>query len=129
VADLTIGEVARRAGMRPSTLRFYEASGLLPPPRRRNGRRVYDVSIVDQLSVIAFGQSAGFTLPEIRTLFHGFGRDIPPSATWQALANAKLRELDDRILQLKQMRRALQNAVACGCLHLEDCAVAMRSEA
>lgn len=49
---LAIGEVAGRAGLRASAIRYYEEQGLLPRPRRRSGKRVYDVSVLDRLALI-----------------------------------------------------------------------------
>ena len=72
--ELTIGEVARQAGIRPSALRYYESIGLLPVPRRVNGRRRYDPAIVQQLTVLQVARQAGFTIAEIQTLFHEIGR-------------------------------------------------------
>ena len=68
---LTIGAVARRAGLRPSALRYYEDEGLLPAPARVNGRRRYDTDVFDRLAVIRLAQAAGLTVAEIRTFLHG----------------------------------------------------------
>ena len=68
---------------------------ILPPPRRVNGRRRYDPVVLRMLEVLRFAQKAGFTLDEIRTLFHGFGAETPMGERWRALAQDKLRELDD----------------------------------
>jgi MerR family redox-sensitive transcriptional activator SoxR len=119
--DLSIGEVARRVGLRPSALRYYESVGLLPPPRRINGRRRFDADVVRLLGTIRFAQQAGFTVAEIRTLFHGFGADVPPSARWRQLAKSKLAELDALVARAEGMRRALSTAMRCGCLRIEDC--------
>ncbi len=62
MTELMIGEVARRAGVRPSALRYYERAGLLPTPRRINGRRRYDPGVLQRLDAIRFAQRAGFTL-------------------------------------------------------------------
>ena len=119
--DLTIGEVARRSGLRPSAVRYYESVGLLPAPRRVNGRRRFDADVVRLLGTIRFAQQAGFTVAEIRTLFHGFGADVPPSTRWRQLAKSKLAELDALVARAKRMRRALSTAMRCGCLRIEDC--------
>jgi MerR family redox-sensitive transcriptional activator SoxR len=120
--ELTIGEVARRAGVRPSALRYYESIGLLPAPRRVRGRRRYDSSIVQRLAVLQLAQRAGFTMAEIRTLFYGFEPDTPPAVRWQVLASDKIDELDALIERAQRMKRILEAALHCGCLRLEDCA-------
>ena len=120
---MTIGDVARRTGLRASALRYYEEAGILPPPRRVNGRRRYEPLVLRMLEVLQFAQAAGFTLDEIRTLFHGFGAEVPLRDRWQALAEAKLRELDALIARAVQMRRAIEVGLGCGCLRLEDCVI------
>jgi MerR family redox-sensitive transcriptional activator SoxR len=122
--SLQIGEVARRAGIRTSAIRYYESIGLLPAPQRINGRRCYDESIVQRLAVLQLAQRAGFTIAEIGTLFHGFALGTPPAARWQVLAQQKLDELDAVIAQAQQMQQLLAHALRCGCLRLEDCAQA-----
>jgi MerR family transcriptional regulator, redox-sensitive transcriptional activator SoxR len=119
--DLTIGEVARQTGLRTSALRYYESVGVLPPPRRVNGRRRFGPEVVRLLSTVRFAQNAGFTVAEIRTLFHGFGAHVPPSARWRQLANQKLAELDALVARAEQMKKALHLAMECGCVRMEDC--------
>ena len=63
---MTIGSLARKAGVRPSAVRYYERMGLLPAPLRRSGRRDYDPDAVAQLAVVRFALSTGFTLRETR---------------------------------------------------------------
>src|SRR5207253_932666 len=65
---LTIGEVAARAGVRTSTLRYYEDEGLLRPARRIGGQRRYDAGAIEALTVVRFCRTLGFSLTEIRTL-------------------------------------------------------------
>lgn len=123
--ELAIGEVARRAGIRTSALRYYERIGLLPPPKRVSGRRRYDERTVQMLKVIQLAQGAGFTVAEIQTLLHGFTPDTPPAARWQPLARKKLEELDALIVRAQQMKQVLATGLNCGCLRLEDCAVVL----
>ena len=119
--ELTIGEVAEQTGLRTSALRYYEDAGLLPAARRVNGRRRYSPGIVRVVEVLRFAQEAGFSLDEIRTLFHGFGSETPLNERWEALAHSKLRELDALIAKAEQMKRAIQAGLACGCVRVEDC--------
>ena len=118
---LPIGEVARRTGIRPSALRYYEEAGVLPLAARANGRRCYDTDAIRRIDVLRFAQQAGFTLEEIKTLFHGFGAETPLSARWQSLARAKLEELDLLAKRVRRMRRALEVGLECGCVRIEDC--------
>lgn len=122
--ELTIGEVARRTGLRTSALRYYEEIGILPPPRRVNGRRRYDPEVVARVEVLRFAQQAGFTLEEIRVLFHGFGAEVPLGTRWRSLAETKLRELDELVARAERMRQAIVAGLACGCVRIEDCMAA-----
>ena len=117
-SSLAIGEVARRAGIRPSTLRYYETVGLLEAPRRRSGRRTYDGEVLDVLRLV---RDAGFTLAEIRRLLHGFDRDTPASDRWRGLAERKLREVEALIERAHRMRGLLGKLVACECRRLAEC--------
>lgn len=118
---LSIGEVARRTGVRTSALRYYEEAGILPPPARASGRRQYDEGIIRRIDMLRFAQQAGFTLDEIKTLLHGFGAETPLSKRWQSLARKKLQELDAMAERIQRMRRGLQLGLECGCVRVEDC--------
>ena len=114
---MRIGEVAAQAGLRTSALRYYERLGLLPPPRRVNGRRVYGEDVRVRLAVIRGAIASGFTLQEIRQLFAG----RPYSARLRRLAAAKIDELDHAIERSRAMQGLLKKALRCRCLTLEEC--------
>jgi DNA-binding transcriptional MerR regulator len=114
---MAIGEVARRAGLRPSAIRYYERLGLLPAPARQGGRRRYGAGVLAQLEVIGFARRSGFTLREIRRLFAG----QPYSARLRELASRKLVELDGAIERARGMQALLRRALRCNCLSLEEC--------
>jgi MerR family transcriptional regulator, redox-sensitive transcriptional activator SoxR len=117
-----IGEIARRAGVATSTIRYYERIGLLPPTKRVSGKRRYDTSILQKLSVIRMAQHAGFTISEIQTLLHDFPTNTPPSKRWEALAGDKITELNELIERAQQMKSLLESTLQCHCATLEDCA-------
>jgi MerR family redox-sensitive transcriptional activator SoxR len=117
---LTIGQVASRAGLKASAVRYYEAKGLLPFARRKNGKRLYDESILERLAVIALAKTAGFELGQIRTMLSDtrFGQ---PAAAWRAIAGDKRREIDKEIGRLTLMKSILARLDGCGCTTLEEC--------
>src|SRR5260370_31311354 len=121
MANMTIGEVARRAGLQASAMRYYEKSGLLPKTQRIGGQRRYEASVLNSLEVIDVAKRAGFRMDEIRHLFRGFGRGTPAFRRWQLLAQRKITEMDDLIERAKKMKRLLKKADRCKCLDLEDC--------
>ncbi len=116
---LSIGEVAKRTGLRPSALRYYEEVGLVSPAARVSGRRHYESSVLDRLAVIACAQQAGFTISEVRQLLAG---EDDPSARWRVLAEQKLREVDTIIEKAQATRRLLEKSLRCNCVVLEQCA-------
>ncbi len=118
---MTIGEVARRASLRASAVRYYEKIGLLPPPARLRGQRRYASSVLEHLAVISVAKQAGFRIDEIKKLFHGFRNGVPAFRRWHILAQRKLVELDEMIVRAKQIKRLLRKAESCKCLSLEDC--------
>lgn len=122
---LRIGEVAERAGIAPSAIRYYESEGLLARPARRSGQRVYDESVVDRLALIDLAKSAGFKMAEVKLLLRGFSRRTSAGERWRALADAKLEELDRRIAEAEQMKRVLTVVTSCECPTLADCARAI----
>lgn len=126
---MTIGDVARRTGVRPSALRYYEDEGILPAAPRVNGRRHYDADILRMIEVLRFAQQAGFTLGEIKTLFRGFDRGTTLGARWRSLAQSKLQELDALVASAARMRRAIEVGLRCGCVRLEDCTLPDASRA
>jgi MerR family redox-sensitive transcriptional activator SoxR len=121
MGKLSIGEVARRAGLRPSALRYYEDAGILPAAPRVNGQRRYSEELVDAIQVARFAQSVGFSLAEIRELFSGFEGRSKLGAQWRPLAKAKLKELDAIIAKARQMKAAIEDGLRCGCIRIEDC--------
>jgi len=119
---LGIGEVARRAGMSQSAIRYYESAGLLADQARSGGGwREFHPDVVDQLKVIRLARDLGFSLEEIRTLLRGFSAETPPSARWQQLAQRKLPEVDLLIQRATAMKRLLEKGLRCDCVTIEDC--------
>jgi len=118
---LSIGEAARRTGVRPSALRYYEEAGVLPAALRVNGHRRYDAEMVRMIEVLRFAQQAGFTLEEIKTLFRGVDRGATLGDAWRLLAHSKLAELDTLVANARRMQRAIEAGLQCGCIRLEDC--------
>src|SRR5437868_355144 len=92
--ELSIGEVAREAGLSASALRYYERAGLLPAPPRRSRQRRYTEAVFGRISLIRLALEAGFTIGETRLFLSGFSEQTPPAARWRALAARKLEEVN-----------------------------------
>jgi MerR family redox-sensitive transcriptional activator SoxR len=121
IKGLTVGEVAKRAGLLPTTLRYYESIGLLPNPARENGSRRYDASIFQRLEMIQTAQQAGFTLAEIRVLFDEILWNDAPAAKWNSLIQRKLREIDQMLINIQTMKHLLEDILTCDDQNLAEC--------
>jgi len=122
---MTIGQLAREAGIRPSAIRYYESLGLLQAPERRSGRREYTDSAVAHLAVVQFALATGFTLRETRQLVRGFSAGTTAGARWRALADVKLREMETLIAQAEAMKGLLSRISRCRCETLAECGRAL----
>jgi len=119
--ELTIGDVARRAGINASAIRYYERNGILPAPERVSGQRRYTVATVDRLRVLDVAKRAGFTLDEARVLLDSMDGGPPAHERLQALALRKLPEVDAQIARTARVRDWLAAATTCDCDTLDAC--------
>src|ERR1700735_893852 len=99
---MKIGDVARRSGLPPSTLRYYEKEKLIRRPRRVSGRRDYDDEVFANLRLIRMALESGFTISQARTLIHGFSATSSPPQRWRTLATKKLKDIQTQISQLQR---------------------------
>jgi MerR family redox-sensitive transcriptional activator SoxR len=114
MAGMSIGEVARRAGLRSSAIRYYEKLGLLPKPPRVSGRRCYDDRVLERLAMVRFAKHVGFSIDETKLLLDGVeGR--PPTERWKKLARAKAAQVDKFISQASVVRKMLQETLNHKC--------------
>lgn len=109
---MTIGEVAKAAEVAPSTIRFYEASGILPKPARSNGIRRYEAAIVESLRVIRFYRSVGVSIEDLVAMF---GRAPQNVRSQHEVVERRIEEIDDVIAQARAMKRRLRKLLACEC--------------
>lgn len=121
MAEMTISQVAQQAGVRPSTLRYYESIGLLPAPPRISGRRRYNPSVLQRLAIIQTAQHAGFSLDELRIFLDDILADAGASAQWHALIQRKLGELNALLQNVQRMKSLLEDIMDCGDSELADC--------
>ena len=119
--NLTIGEVARQAGLRTSAIRYYEDIGVLPRSERTHGHRRYSPRVFQQLAFIQLARQAGFSMAEIQTLVSGFDENAPLGVRWRTLAEQKLSELEVLITRAQGMKRLLEEGIRCQCLNLDEC--------
>lgn len=105
---MQIGEVARQVGVATSAIRFYEEAGLLPEAERTaSGYREYDQSVMDRLAFIRAGQGVGLTLNELREVLLIRDRGEAPCRHVSDLITTRIREVDERIKDLRRLRKDL----------------------
>ena len=122
-AELTIGEVARRAGVATSSIRYYERIGLLPEPDREGAQRRYDADVLGKLGFIGVAQSAGFKLREIKELIEGVDGANGLGEPMRSLSSQKLDEVEALLERTKAMKGWLEVAKECGCATPAECAL------
>jgi len=98
---LRIGEVARRAGVRTDTLRYYERLGLVEPTTRSSGGyRLYDAGTFERLSFVRKAQALGLTLQEVGEILHAALEGSPPCDHVREMLSTRLDDVDERITEV-----------------------------
>lgn len=120
----TVGEVAARAGVATSALRFYEANGLISGDRTDAGHRRYHADVLRRVGFIKVAQRVGLSLDEIKAALDSLpARRTPTRKDWARLAASWQPILDERIALLEAMKDKLDGCIGCGCLSLDTCAL------
>ncbi|GCF11833.1 MerR family transcriptional regulator [Dictyobacter arantiisoli] len=121
MSELTISQIAQQAGIRPSTIRYYESINVLPEPRRVSGQRRYDETILERLAFIQVTQKLGFSLTEIQQLLQSHNEDAQLSEQWQNIAQQKLVQVELLLQRASNVKQLLSQGLQCGCSNLLDC--------
>jgi Cu(I)-responsive transcriptional regulator len=104
---MNIAEAARRAGLTPKAIRFYEAQGLLRPTRAANGYRAFAEGDVHTLKFLKRARDLGFSVEECRALLALYHETDRSNAEVKALAESRVKEIDRRLSDLASIRDAL----------------------
>jgi MerR family transcriptional regulator, redox-sensitive transcriptional activator SoxR len=119
---VTIGEFARRAGVAPSALRYYEQLGLIHSERTSGGQRRYARAMLRRVAFIRAAQTVGLSLDEVRAAIARLPDERTPNKTdWNKVSATWIRRIDERIAELQRLRATLDGCVGCGCLSLRTC--------
>lgn len=122
---MKIGQLAYRAGLRASAIRYYERLGLLAPPHRVGGQRRYSPDALDRVLLIRFASEMGFSLAEIKLFLSGLREDAPVGPRWKKLATKKISEVEESIARSLRLKTLLQNLLHCRCASLKQCVAAL----
>ncbi|EPZ8237667.1 redox-sensitive transcriptional activator SoxR [Vibrio fluvialis] len=122
--EMTVGEVAQRAGVKVSTLHFYEQKGLIHSWRNAGNQRRYHRNVLRRIAVIKAAQMVGLTLEEVAESLADLPKHQAPSRQeWEQMASNWNAMLEHRIAQLKALQNDLGGCIGCGCLSMESCAI------
>jgi MerR family transcriptional regulator, redox-sensitive transcriptional activator SoxR len=121
-AELSVGQVAKRCGVKVSTLHFYEAKGLIFSLRNQGNQRRYRRDMLRRISVIKAAQRMGITLDEIKMAFESLPNKRTPNIDdWSQLSTAWKAQLERRIAYMQDLKDSLEGCIGCGCLSMESC--------
>ena len=123
-ADLTVGQVAKRCGIKISSLHFYESKGLITSLRNQGNQRRYRRDVIRRISVIKAAQKMGVSLEDIKQAFsHLPNSRTPTKDDWAQLSNVWHNQLTQKINYLTQLRDSLNGCIGCGCLSMTSCPI------
>jgi MerR family redox-sensitive transcriptional activator SoxR len=121
---LSVGQVAKRCGVKVSTLHFYEDKGLIHSTRNAGNQRRYRKEVLRRVSVIKAAQKMGVTLEAIGKALCSLPENrTPTQQDWQKLASHWQDELNARIAYLERLRDAMTGCIGCGCLSMKSCPI------
>ncbi len=123
---MKIGELAARANLNASAIRYYEKLGLLAAPQRLGGQRRYSSDALSRVLLIRFATDMGFTLAEIKLFLSGLHDNTPVGPRWKKLAARKLAEVDQNIARSLKLKSLLQGLLRCHCPSLQLCVNRLR---
>ena len=118
---MKIGQLATRAGVNASAIRYYEKMGLLAAPHRVGGQRRYPSDALDRILLIRFAGEMGFSLGEIKLFLHGLRENAPVGSRWKKLAHRKIKEVEENIKRSLLLKSLLENLLHCRCASLQMC--------
>lgn len=127
---MTIGELAQRAGVATSALRFYETKGLIASERTSGNQRRYPRATLRRVSLIRAAQEVGLSLSEAADALETLPHDkTPTKRDWEKLSRSWRSRLDAQITELQALRDELTDCIGCGCLSLESCTLVNPADA
>ncbi|GAC13614.1 redox-sensitive transcriptional activator SoxR [Aliiglaciecola lipolytica] len=122
--ELSVGFVAKRCGVKVSTLHFYEQKELIKSWRNSGNQRRYKADVLRRVSVIKAAQKLGISLQDIKLAFASLPQSRTPNKQdWAALSRQWKQQLDTRIQRMQNLRDSLDGCIGCGCLSMKSCPI------
>lgn len=123
-ATWSVGKVAKRCGIKVSTLHFYEEKGLIRSWRNSGNQRRYKSDVLRRIAVIKAAQKMGITLESIKQALANLPENRTPSVDdWQQLSTDWRNDLNARIAYMEKLRDSLTSCIGCGCLSMKNCPI------
>jgi MerR family transcriptional regulator, redox-sensitive transcriptional activator SoxR len=122
---MKIGQLAARAAVNASAIRYYEKMGLLAAPHRVGGQRRYPGDALDRVLLIRFAGEMCFSLGEIKLFLNGLRENAPVGPRWKKLAHRKIKEVEENIQRSLVLKSLLENLLHCRCASLQVCVQAL----
>ena len=120
----SVGKVAKRCGVKISTLHFYEEKGLIHSWRNNGNQRRFKPDVLRRISVIKAAQKMGISLSSIKNALATLPDNRTPSLKdWEKLSTNWRDELNERIAYLEKLRDSMSSCIGCGCLSLKKCPI------
>ncbi len=121
-SDMSVGEMAKRAGVPVSTLHYYEAEGLIESWRTPANHRRYDRRELRRIAIVRVAMTAGVSLSEVKEVLDRIPRNrAVKMQDWEDAAQPWVAVLDERITMLQRLKDQMGYCIGCGCLSLENC--------
>ena len=128
--DLSVGDMAKRAGVAVSTLHFYEAEGLIESWRTPANHRRYDRRELRRVAIIRVALKVGIPLREVKEMLSAVPRGKAVSAAdWARAGEVWQERLRERIALLERLSGQMDHCIGCGCLSLENCPLYNKDDA
>ncbi|NKF51599.1 redox-sensitive transcriptional activator SoxR [Shewanella sp. WXL01] len=122
--ELSVGYVAKRCGVRVSTLHFYEQKGLIYSLRNQGNQRRYQRETLRRVAIIKAAQKLGISLDEIQQAFAALPDNRTPTADdWHQLSTKWQQKLNQRIEALTRLKDSMEGCIGCGCLSMSNCPI------
>lgn len=121
---MTIGEVARRAGVATSAVRFYEEQGLISSARTSGNQRRYPRHVLRRIGIIVAARRFGIPLSEVAEVFASLPEGRMPGKTdWRKISKRWHARLEARRREIQRLEEELIGCIGCGCLSLNSCRI------
>ena len=124
---MTIGHIAKATGIPASSIRYYEATGIIPNVPRKNGVRQYGPEAVDELKALRLYRATGIPIRGLRAIGTQPRGTSARAAVWAEVLRARIDDLDARMRDAKKMKDLLEQVIACRCHGKRERCTVMRA--